>query len=50
MLASAALVILGVLLVLIGIFAGGVSYPLIALGVLSLIAAGIFQVLASRRS
>jgi hypothetical protein len=48
MMAAAALVILGVILVLFGILATGVSYPLIALGIVSLIAAGALQVMQSR--
>jgi hypothetical protein len=48
--AAAALVILGVLLVVLGIFAAGGSIPIIALGIVSLIAAGIFQVMMSRRT
>jgi hypothetical protein len=48
--AGAALVILGVILVLFGIFASGVSYPLIGLGIVALIAAGILQVMVSRRT
>ncbi|MDP9467606.1 MAG: hypothetical protein M3P32_02540 [Chloroflexota bacterium] len=47
--ASAALVILGVLLVLLGIFAANGSIPIIGLGVVSLIAAGYFQMMASRK-
>jgi hypothetical protein len=49
MMATAALVVLGVILVLFGILASGVSYPLIGLGLVALIAAGILQVMASRR-
>ncbi|HET7636973.1 MAG TPA: hypothetical protein VFK93_04770 [Candidatus Limnocylindria bacterium] len=45
--ASAALVIVGLVLVVIGIFAAG-SMPLIALGVLALIAGGVLEVLARR--
>ena len=47
--ASAALVIVGIILVVVGILAGG-SLPFVGLGVLSLVAAGILQVLAVRRS
>ena len=47
--ASAALMIVGIILVVFGILAG-VSYPLIGLGILALIAAGILQVLTSRRA
>ncbi len=50
MMAAAALVILGVILILFGILASGVSYPLIALGIVALIAAGILQLMATRRS
>ena len=46
--ASVALVIVGVLLVVVGILAGG-SIPFVGLGVLSLVAAGILQVMSSRR-
>ena len=46
--AVGALVVVGVLLVLLGLFAAG-SFPLIALGVVCLIAAGAFEVLAQRR-
>jgi len=49
MMASAALVVLGVLLVVLGIFAAGGSIPIIALGIVSLIAAGYFQMMASRK-
>jgi len=47
--AGAALVIVGVLLVVLGILAGG-SIPFVTLGILALVAAGILQVLTSRRS
>jgi hypothetical protein len=50
MMAAAALVILGVILVLFGILATGVSYPLITLGIVALIAAGILQMMAARRA
>ena len=46
--AIAALVVVGLILVVIGILAGA-SYPLIGLGVLSLIAAGVLQVLPVRK-
>jgi hypothetical protein len=46
--AGAALVIVGVLLVVLGILAGG-SIPFVTLGILALVAAGILQVLTSRR-
>ena len=45
--AAAALVIVGILLVVVGILAGG-SIPFVGLGVLSLVAAGILQVMSSR--
>ena len=48
--AAAALVVVGVVLVILGIFAGGMSYPIIGLGVVCLIAAGILRVLMSRRT
>ncbi len=44
----AALVIVGILLVVLGIFAAG-SLPLIALGVVALIAAGMLEVMARQR-
>lgn len=47
--ASAALVILGVLLVLLGLFAGGGNLPIIGLGIVSLIAAAYFQMMAARK-
>ena len=47
--ASAALVIVGVLLVVIGILGGG-RLEILGLGVLSLIAAGILQVFMARRA
>jgi hypothetical protein len=47
--AGAALVIVGVLLVVIGILGGG-SIPFVTLGILALVAAGILQVLTSRRT
>ena len=50
MMAAAALVILGVILVVFGILASGVSYPLIALGIVALIAAGILQMMGARRA
>jgi hypothetical protein len=46
--AIAALVIVGMLLVVLGIFAGG-AYWLIVLGVVALIAAGILEVMALQR-
>lgn len=45
--AVGALVVVGVLLVLLGLFAAG-SFPLIALGVVALIAAGAFETFARR--
>jgi hypothetical protein len=50
MMASAALVVLGILLVVVGIFLANGSLPLIALGIVALIAAGYFQMMSSRRS
>jgi hypothetical protein len=47
--ASAALVIVGIILVIVGIFAGG-KIEWVGLGVLALIAAGVLQILMSRRS
>ena len=49
MLASAALVILGIILVVLGIF-GGPSYWFIGFGIVALITAGTFQVTMSRRT
>ena len=49
MAAAAALVILGVLMVVLGLFVTGGSVGLIGLGVVSLIAAGVLQVMQSRR-
>ena len=48
MLATAALVIVGLVLVFLGLFAAGGSIPLIGLGVVSLIAAAYFQLMGSR--
>jgi hypothetical protein len=45
----AALVIVGILLVVLGLFAGG-SLPLIGLGVVCLIAAGVLEGMARRRA
>ncbi|HEV8253005.1 MAG TPA: hypothetical protein VGQ66_06445 [Candidatus Limnocylindria bacterium] len=47
--ASAALVIVGIILVVIGVLGGG-RLEILGLGVLSLVAAGILQVLAMRRT
>lgn len=47
--ASAALVVVGVVLVFIGIFAAG-RLEWVALGVLSLVAAGVLQLFMSRRA
>ena len=47
--AGVALVIVGVLLLVIGIVNGG-SIPFVTLGILALVAAGILQVLTSRRT
>jgi len=48
MMAAAALVVMGIVLVILGIFANG-SIPLIGLGIISLIAAGIMQTVGARR-
>jgi len=48
--AAGALVILGILLVVFGLLATGVSYPLIGFGIVALIAAGIMQMMSTRRS
>jgi hypothetical protein len=50
MVATAALVIIGVVLVFLGLFAANGSIPLIGLGIVSLVAAGYFQMMGSRRS
>jgi hypothetical protein len=47
--ASAALVIVGIILVFIGIFAAG-RLEWVALGVLALVAAGVIQVFMARRT
>ena len=47
--ALVALVIVGALLVVVGLLGGG-SIPFLALGVLSLVAGGLIQVMTSRRS
>jgi hypothetical protein len=47
--AAAALVIVGVVLVFLGLFAGGGNLPIIIVGVVALIAAGALQVLGARR-
>ena len=47
--ASTALVIVGIILVVIGILGGG-RLEILALGVLSLVAAGVLQVFMSRRA
>lgn len=44
-----ALVVAGAILLALGIFAAG-SFPMMVLGVVALIAAGAFEVLAQRRS
>ena len=50
MLATAALVVIGLVLVFVGIFAANGSLPMIGLGVVSLIAAPYFQMMGSRRT
>jgi hypothetical protein len=47
--ATAALVVVGILLVVVGIFLAG-NLPLIALGVVALIAGGFLQVWSQRRA
>jgi len=47
--AAAALVILGILLVVLGLFAAG-NIILVGMGLLALVAAGILQVAGTRRS
>lgn len=46
---AAALVIVGVVLVFLGLFAGGGNVPIILIGVVALIAAGTLQVMGGRR-
>ena len=46
--ASAALVIVGIILVVVGILGGG-RIEILGLGVVCLVAAGILQVMAARR-
>jgi hypothetical protein len=46
--AIAALVVVGIVLVLMGLFAGGGEVPIIGLGVLSLVAGGVLSVWARR--
>jgi len=46
--AAAALVVIGILLVVLGLLAP--VFPLIVLGVVSLVAAGILQVMGQRRT
>jgi hypothetical protein len=48
--AAAALVIVGLVLVFLGLFAAGGSVPLIGLGIISLIAAAYFQMAGSRKA
>jgi membrane-bound ClpP family serine protease len=47
--AAAALVIVGILLVVLGIFAGG-NLALVGLGVVCLIAGGAYQMMSQRRT
>lgn len=49
MVAAAALVIVGLVLVFLGIFAANGSVPIIGLGIVALIAAGYFQMTGSRK-
>jgi hypothetical protein len=46
---AAALVIVGMVLVFLGLFAGGGNVPIILIGVVALIAAGTLQVMGNRR-
>jgi hypothetical protein len=48
--AAAALVIVGLVLVFLGLFAANGSVPIIGLGIVALIAAGYFQMTGSRRA
>jgi hypothetical protein len=48
--ATAALVVVGVLLVVVGVFLAAGNLPLIALGVLSLMAGGVLQVWSQRKA
>jgi hypothetical protein len=50
MMATAALVVIGIVLVMLGLFAAGGSIPIIALGIVSQIAAAYFQTIGSRRA
>jgi hypothetical protein len=47
--ASAALVILGILLVILGLFAGGAVW-LVVIGLLAILGGGVLQVAMSRRT
>jgi len=46
--AVAALVVVGIILVVLGLFAP--AFPLVIVGIVALIAAGLFQTLGQRRS
>lgn len=48
MMAAAALVVLGIILVVLGILADG-SLPLIGIGIVALVAAGIMQTIGARK-
>ena len=50
MVAAAALVIIGLVLVFLGLFAAGGNLPIIGLGIVSLIAAAYFQMMGSRKA
>ena len=50
MVAAAALVVIGVVLVFLGLFAAGGSIPLIGLGIVALVAAAYFQMMGSRKA
>lgn len=48
--ASAALVILGILLVVLGLVAGGANLALIVIGLLAILSGGFLQVAMTRRA
>ena len=50
MAAAAALVIVGLVLVFLGLFAAGGSIPIIGLGIVALVAAAYFQTMGSRKA
>jgi uncharacterized integral membrane protein len=48
--ASAALVILGIILVVLGLFAGNANLPIIIVGLAAILAGGVLQVFTTRRA